>query len=454
MNGIQTWLITLWHKLRASYWFIPTLMTVAAFILGFVSTSVDRQLKMEKPDRWSYIYTGGADGARALFSTVSGSMITVAGVVFSVTVLILALAAQQFGARLLHNFMRDRGNQIVLGTFVSTYVFCLVALAQVRGLDERSFVPHVTVTVAVVMALASLGVLIYYIHHVASSISPATIIQTVGVELDYAMKHLYPKEIGEGGTEKPIDEALASDEQQWPPPFSITATKGGYVQYLDGDGLMEICRDNRWIIRTLKRPGSLVLKDDEIAQLYTAEEPTHQEIAKVRSAFVIGHERTSMQDIIFPINQLVQLAQRALSPGINDPQTAMLAIDRLTISLAMLAKREIPSGKRLDEEGRLRLVTRPHTFEEAVQAAIDPIRHYAGNSLLVSLRLMLTLEELAKRIRTPEHLSTLRRQIEQFDQCLCHNNDLCKPDRDALNRRLSEIVSEVDRAGIRIFHGK
>ncbi len=147
-------------------------------------------------DKLGWIYTRGPDGARAVLSTIAGSMITVAGVVFSVTIVALSLASNQFGPRLLRNFMRDRGNQIVLGTFVATYLYCLLVMRTVQGMDGSQFVPHLSVTVAILMAVASLGVLIYFIHHVAVSIQAPELIANVAHELHEAIDRLFPEELG------------------------------------------------------------------------------------------------------------------------------------------------------------------------------------------------------------------------------------------------------------------
>jgi uncharacterized membrane protein len=185
-----------WEYLRGTYWAVPSAMAVAAVGLSVAMIQLDEAATAGLLDRLSWVYTGGPEGARAVLSTIAASMITVAGVTFSITIVALTLAAQQFGPRLLRNFLRDLGNQVVLGTFVSTFIYCLLVLRTVRGSDDEEFVPHLPVTVGVILAM-SLGVLIFFIHHVATSIQASRIIANVAEDLEGAINRLFPETIGD-----------------------------------------------------------------------------------------------------------------------------------------------------------------------------------------------------------------------------------------------------------------
>lgn len=234
----MTRLRALWEYRRGTYWAIPSAMAVSALGLSVGMIQLDEAATARLVDRLSWVYTGGPEGARAVLSTIAASMITVAGVTFSITIVALPLASQQFG-RLLRSFLRDLGNQVVLGTFVSTFIYCLLVLRTVRGSDDEDFVPHLAVTVGVVLAMLSLGVLIFFIHHVATSIQASRIIANVADDLEGAINRLFPDAIGEdsataswGGT--PPDESSAVDERS----REVRATATGYVQAIDAQGLM------------------------------------------------------------------------------------------------------------------------------------------------------------------------------------------------------------------------
>jgi uncharacterized membrane protein len=348
-----------WDYLRGTYWAVPSAMAAAAMVLSVGMIQLDRAVTATLLDRLSWVYTGGPDGARAVLSTIAGSMITVAGVTFSITIVALTLASQQFGPRLLRNFLRDMGNQIVLGTFVSTFLYCLLVLRTIRGTDDGEFVPHLAVTLGVLLAMLSLGVLIFFIHHVATSIQASRIIAKVASDLDVAANNLFPERMGRADFDA-ADEispaALVSTgtcESR-----AVRATTAGYVQAIDAERLMAVARDQD-----------------------------------------IGVERTGTQDIEFFINQLVELAVRALSPGINDPATARSCIDRLEHALCDLASRRFPSPVRNDADHTPRVVACPVTFATLVDGAFAEIGRYGQSSVSVTCRLLEAVRNISACVR-------------------------------------------------------
>jgi uncharacterized membrane protein len=167
-------------------------MAGAAVALSFALIEIDTWLGAKTVRDFDWLYTFGPEGARAILSAIASSMITVAGLTFSITMLTLQLASSQFGPRLLRNFMRDRGNQIVLGTFTATFIYCLLVLRTVRGVEGSSFVPHLAVAFGVLLALTSIAVLIYFIHHIATAIRIETLLVALAHETHAAVDHLYP----------------------------------------------------------------------------------------------------------------------------------------------------------------------------------------------------------------------------------------------------------------------
>jgi uncharacterized membrane protein len=390
----------LWDKLNSSLWFIPALMAAAAAGLSIFTVNLDWSVQERLIKNTAWIWTGGSDGAREILSTVAGSMITVAGVVFSITVVVLTLASSQFGPRLLRNFMRDTGNQVVLGTFISTFTYCLLVLRTIRTGNGEEFVPHISVTVGIVLALASLGVLIYFIHHVSVSIQSPMIIARVGEEFQRGIDRLFPQTLGEPGGGEAADSESAPipanfEREARPVPSRAT----GYLQAIDSDGLLDFASEKNLLIRLKHRPGAFITEGSDLALLWPGRSLDDAIGRAINSFFILGPERTEAQDVKFSVHQLVEIAVRALSPGINDPFTAITSIHHIGAGLCRLAEREIPSAFRYDADKKLRVIADPVTFADVAEAALSPIRQYGRSSALVDVALLETLAIVAQQVR-------------------------------------------------------
>lgn len=397
-------LLALWEQLRTSFWFVPTLMVLGASGLALTTVAIDESERFAFVSEVGWVYTGGPEGARALLSTVAGSVITVAGVTFSITIAALTLASSQFGPRLLRSFVRDTGNQVVLGTFIATFTYCLLVLRTVRGVEDIRFVPHISVSVGVALAMASLGVLIYFIHHVAISIQVEQVIAAVSEELDEAIDRLFPERLGHG---PPPETAPHQPDST---PALVVAHHGGYVQVIDTDALMHLACEHDLVLRLVKQPGDFVVVDDALACIWPEARADEEVAGRLNQAFVLGTQRTHIQDVLFAVNQLVEVAVRALSPGINDPFTAMVCIDRLGAALCRVAGRRLPALHRYDDGGRLRVIVEPVTFAAIVNAAVDQIRQYGRTSAAVTMRLLEMLTVVATHSDNPAHHEALLRQ--------------------------------------------
>jgi uncharacterized membrane protein len=369
-------------------------MTFLALCLALGSIVLD----LATTERSGWAYGGGPDGARAVLSAIAASMITVAGVAFSVTIVALTLASQQFGPRLLRNFMRDRGNQVVLGTFIATFTYCLIVLRTIRS-GSAEFVPHVSVTIGILLALASLGVLIYFIHHAAVSIQAPEVIAMVAGDIQDGIERLFPEKLAYPAKEQHDDlsEEIAKN-------FEIrgdfiTAGASGYLQSINGDKLMEVAEKNDLVLLLKRRPGDFVVLGGELAKIQPCGRVNHNIANEILGVFIFGTQRTHLQDVEFSIEQLVEVAVRALSPGINDPFTAINCIDRISSALCMLAQRSFPSPLRHGAEGKLRVIARPVTFAGIANAAFDPIRQYGRSSAAVTIRLLEAIATIATCVR-------------------------------------------------------
>jgi uncharacterized membrane protein len=412
---MKTRLRNLWEVLRSTFWLVPALMTLVAAALSFALIALDQAVRDRVLEQAGWIWAGGPEGARELLSTVAGSMITVAGVVFSITIVALSLASSQFGPRLLRNFIRDTGNQVVLGTFIATFVYCLLVLRTVRGADNQQFVPALAITVGLALAMASLGVLIYFIHHVAASIQVTHLITVVSEDLLYTIDRLFPEELGHGDPEPQgrlpaahLPESFACEARR------VDAARSGYLQAIDGETLMQLATEHDLIVHVNHRPGHFVVQTSALATVWPGDrldEPLAEELC---DAFLVGAERTLTQDVEFAVDQLVEVAVRALSPGMNDPFTAIACIDRLGEALCQLAKRVLPSPLRYDDNGQLRVIAYSFTFADVTGAAFNQIRQYGRGSTAVTIRLLEALANVATHTSKEEDRAALLQQASMI----------------------------------------
>lgn len=398
-------LLVIWDRLRTSFWFLPSVLVTAAIALSLAMTRLDAAVDRSTYDRFD-LYFFGPEGARAILSAIASSMITVAGLTFSITMLTLQLATSQFGPRLLRNFMRDRGNQLVLGTFISTFIYCLLVLRTVKGVEGASFVPHLAVAIGVLLAVASLAVLIYFIHHTAHSIRIETILSSLAAEAEAAIDRLYPDRVGQ-------DRADAADHDV--PDFTaahpVKANASGYVQAIDGDMVMGAARREDLVVRLVARPGAFVTAGETLMLVLSSRALSEEVARDLARAVVVGDERTPDQDLDFSIRRIVEIAQRSLSPGINDPTTALYCIDRLRQTFVRLARRSIPSKWRLDDDGCLRVLAEPVTFEELACQAFAAVARHADAEVLQALAGALDrVIDAAGNERHP-NLSAMRRAL-------------------------------------------
>ncbi len=408
-------LLKYWDRVRSSLWFVPAVMACLAVALAFIAVELDKAVAEDWLHRLGWSYSGGAEGASLLLGTVAGSMIAIAGTVFSMTLVALSLASSQLGPRLLRNFMRDTANQVVLGTFLATFVYCLLVLRTIRRTDEVAFVPHLSVSIGVLLAMVSIGVLIYFIHHVAVSIQADEVVARVGRELASGIDRLFPGRLGEPESAA----SIVPSEAGLPAAFahearSVAAPEDGYLQLIDVDALMALAFEQDLLLRLERRPGHYVVKGRALVMVWPGHRVTEALVDKVNAAFVLGNQRSAAQDVEFSFNQLVEIAVRALSPGINDPFTAIACVDRLGSALCRLARRDRPSTLRFDRHGRLRLVAPGSSFAGIVDAAFNQIRQCARSNPAVAIRMLDAIAQIACHLQSAPDAACLQRHADMI----------------------------------------
>jgi uncharacterized membrane protein len=371
------------ERLRLSLWFIPLLFAAAAVLAAFLLVALDRELS-EEP---SFTFGGTPEGARSVLSTIAQSMLTFTGLVFSVTMLVLQLASSQLSPRVMRTFLRDRGNQVVLGLFVATFLYTLLVLREVRGGSDEvdTFVPAVAVWSAFALLVASVAAFIWYIDHMAHAIRASTVIEAIWSESVAAVDRLYPD---------PFDPAADPDRRPEPegPATDIRSEEAGVVVGVDTDRLLELAAEHDGVIVVAPRVGEFVPEGGRLATGWGAWDDDAKD--EVRGAIGQANERTMEQDVGFGLRQLVDVAVRALSPGINDPTTAAQALDRIHDILRRLAGRAYPA-RVVEVDGRVRLVRPIDTFADHLSLALDEIRLSGRSQVQVVRRLDGLLEDLA-----------------------------------------------------------
>ncbi|MBW4638465.1 MAG: DUF2254 domain-containing protein [Gloeocapsa sp. UFS-A4-WI-NPMV-4B04] len=429
----------LWDSLHSSYWFVPTIMAVSAIALAVTMLSIDRTGASEAIEKLGWIYTGGPEGARSLLSAVAGSIISVAATAFSITIVALQLAASNFGPRILRNFMKDTGNQIVLGTFIATFIYCLLVLRTIHGEGDgySVFVPQLSVTVGIVLALASIGVLIYFIHHAATIIQTSHVISEISADLNDAIKRLFPEKIGYGASQhkRSFGEIPANFDAEVP----IKATGSGYIQAIDDGKLMKIACQQNLLFRLKYRPGKFVVKGSDLVMIFPEKRVNLKLTTQINDAFILGNERTEQQDVEFPINQLVEIALRAISPAVNDPFTAIECIDRLSAGLSHLAQKNFPSPYRYDLDNNLRVIADPVTFAGLTDAAFNQIRQYSTSDVAVTIRLLEAIASIAPFTRNKKDRAALLRHADMIQRG-SHEGVSEELDRKAVEERYQVAV--------------
>lgn len=385
--------------LAETFWLIPAVLVLAGVAGALCLIELDRS---ELIPRWlleRWLYDGGATGARTLLGAIASSTIGVAGTVFSITIAALSLAAGQMGPRLLRNFTRDRGNQFTLGVFLGTFCYALMVLRSVRTATEGSgFVPHLSLSVGIILAFICVATLVYFVGHMAGRINVDTVIELVSDDIHSAIQR------------------LTTDERQpEPPPLTfwrdatpITDARRGYLQQLDEHRLAAWASEHEIAIRLLVRPGDYVFPGAPIALMLP---PVEGADVAVRDATALGPQRAGSSDLRFAVRQLVEVAVRALSPGINDPHTAVSVLDRLGAVLCEMKPLYLPTGVRLAQERPVLVV--PHIqYDQLLNTMFHMIRQHAAGNVTVLMKQLEVLTLVVSCERDGDRMVSLKRHAD------------------------------------------
>ena len=387
--------------LRTTLWIVPATMVCGATLLFVATYLLDRLAATGAITLPGFITSGSPDAARQILIAIAAAVITVAGVLFSITILVLQLTSQQFGPRMLRNFIRDIGMQVSLGAFVSTFAYSILALGSVQSAPARDFVPHISVTMALLLLLIDLVIVIYFIHHVATSIQLPSVVS--GIARDFRSTLLSLQRDSASGATPGSDEVDPSElsEVCLEMGAPVYAHSSGFIQAVGHRHLMAIAVNSDCVIRLVRRPGHFVLEGQPVA--FVAPDTAAHDVAHaLQRAHIVGPNRALNQDLGFAIDQLVEVAIRALGSSVNDTFTALNCIDWIGDCLCHAAVSKLPDGLHRDTSGHIRIIEPVITLDRLIKGATDKIRQAGEGMPAVLIRQLENLGKLRRAVLTTE----------------------------------------------------
>lgn len=389
------------RKLFQPFWVVPALWCAGALLAGIVLPEVDEALAEYIP----LLFQAGTAGARTFLSAIAGAMISITGLVFSITIVVLQLASSQFSPRVLRTYLSQRVPQFTLGVFAASFVYALTVLRAVSASSDSSqgSVPQIAVSVAFLLVLASVGMFLAFIHHITQAISVDTIINTIGKEVM-------------GLVERSADSRKPSQAKDPGPlptvahPTVVGAPSPGYLTYLNHTALVELATEHDARIEVLNPLGTYVLEGSAIATVHGGERSEEEWSEALDGKIGLAWRRTTEQDLTFGLRQLVDIAERALSPGTNDPTTAVQVLNELHIVLSSIAQDDDVYPVHHDEDGVVRLVTSEWSFEQFLDLCFDEIAHWGSSGLQIPRRIEEILTALAL-VATERHRQAIEAKL-------------------------------------------
>ncbi len=412
-----------WHRLLDRFWFVPAVCVLTAVVLAQSVVAVDRWLPESLDSPWiAWLYAVGIDGSRAMLSAIGGSMLAVAATAFSITISVIATASSTYGPRLVHNFMADRGNQVVLGVLVSTFIYTLLVLRTIRSASDdlaQPFVPHLAVNLGVLMAVADVALVVYFIHHIADSVQVDTLVHGARRRLLAVVERWHP--------EQPPEELVRTAGRR-SGGGEVRADAVGYVTDVDFERLRDHAEAEDVVLELVPRVGDHVLAEEPLVRVWPEHRAEELE-ARLRRCVQVGDSRSAHQDVRYAVQQVVELAVRALSPSTNDPYTAVNAIEQIASGIVPVVSRPLP-GNTVVVDGVHRLRYGVVGVDEIVDMPFDQIRPHATGHVSV----LLALVDLAARIEAASIHPSVQRQarehvealLEQFRDSAPHPRDLAR----------------------------
>jgi len=426
-----------WRRevLLTNLWVVPAIEVVAAVVLFAGTYALDLAAYDGKFALPGWTISGSPDAARQILTAIAAAIITVVGVVFSIVIVALTLTSTQFGPRMLRNFIRDRGTQVTLGTFVGTFVYAVLTLGSIGQDGHGSFVPHISITVTLVLMVADLAVLIYFLNHVATQIQLPQVIAGIAGDLAEAI------EAQAGDSSSGADERQAAQviSQMAGPGGAVNAPRSGYLQFIHHRTLVQIAAEVGAVVHLRYRPGHFLVQGHPYATVWPpgAAAKVAEELS---DSHVIGPYRTLAQDVSFGIDQLVEIGIRALSSAVNDTFTALTCIDWIGDSLCKVTGRWQPTRIYADASGEVRVIATEISYERLVQRSFEKVRQAGRGMPAVLIRQLDALDKIMERTTTDEQRAVLLDQAAMIERSSAESVPEAS-DRADVRRRYEAVLS-------------
>lgn len=392
--------LTRWERLWRPFWVLPTLICVLAVAAGILVPLLDERIEHTIP----YLFEGGPEGARSLLGSIAGAMISVTGLVFSVTLVALQLASSQFTPRVLQEFLHSRIVQVTLGIFAASFIYSLTVLRAVKGDfgEMTAFVPQMSISLAFLLVIAAVAMFLVFIHHITRSIQVASMISDIGDETVAVARRYYSRRGSASGSaewDRPDAACLEVRERKW----------HGVLAQVRYQTLVDLAKKHDVVVEIAPQVGDFLPNEGLLARIWGQVEEDEADGLRtaVANALQLAQDRMTHQDPEFGVRKLVDIGERALSPGTNDPTTAVQVLDELHRILRIVVDRhDPPSVVTVDDQ--VRLVHRPQRVGALIDLAFEEILHWGETSLQVPRRVITIIDDLLTLDTGEEHAARLR----------------------------------------------
>jgi len=425
-----------WDRLMVSFWFAPALMALTAVLLAWAMYRLDNLIPNEALEGSRLVLSGTPGELRSSLLNMAGIVLATAGVVFTLFTLPLSTVAAQYGSRLLRIFLRDRTTQFVLGMFVATFVYCVAAALSILPAKVQPDGPQLTATVGVYLELATFASLLLLVQHISTMLQAPNIAAAAGAELLNVVNAEISADMKSGDDSnarleiRPPSQGIPDNLSEMEG-YSVRLRRTGYIQFIDTDSLLYLAREKNLVIRLLLKPGQFVTPSVVAALVWPPDWVDEHLDQLINRAFQIGNVRTPTQDVEYAINQLTEMAVRAMSPAINDPFTAMTCLDHMGNGLKKFIRQSEKCSHYTDRDGRLSLAFGQVTFDTLLSAAFDMLRHASCNNANVLLHMLEVIDAIGQESNASEVRQLLLHHVKLI-QDESRVGDLIEQDRQSI----------------------